>query len=90
MATADEVLNAAMDLKSEERAEVAHKLLLSLEPEDFDEDADRAWADEVQRRLQAIREGRVVLRDWEDARSDIRRSAGLLEASSLNVTSPAR
>ena len=76
MATASDVLNAAMDLKSEERAEVAHKLLLSLETDDFDEDADRAWADELRRRLQAIREGHVVPRDWEDALSDIRRSIG--------------
>ncbi len=76
MATADDVLNAAMDLNSEDRAEVAHKLLLSLEPDDFDEDAAGAWADEIRRRLQAIREGRVVLRDWDDALSDIRRSIG--------------
>jgi hypothetical protein len=74
MATTSEVLDAAMHLKSEDRAEVAHKLLLSLEPDDFDDDVDRAWANEVRRRLKAIREGRSNLRDWNDALLDIRQS----------------
>ena len=49
MATAAEVLNAALALNSHERAEVAQKLLLSLEPGDLDEDADQAWAEEIRR-----------------------------------------
>ena len=74
MTTASEVITAAMALEAEERAEVAHKLLLSLEPDDFDQDADQAWTAEIRQRLMAIREGQVSLRDWDDALADIRRS----------------
>lgn len=74
MATADQVLNAALSLSLDERAEVAHKLLLSLEPADFDADADQAWAEEIKRRLHAIRDGSTTLRAWDDALSDIRQS----------------
>jgi hypothetical protein len=74
MTTAPEFLNAAMRLGIEERAEIAHQLLLSLEPDVVDDDAGQAWAEEIRRRLIAIREGRVLLRDWDDALSDIRQS----------------
>lgn len=74
MSSASEVLNVALALKPDERAELAHKLLLSLEPDDLDQDADQAWADEIRRRLQAIRQGRAELRDWDDALSDIRQA----------------
>jgi hypothetical protein len=56
------------------RAEVAHQLVFSLEPADFDEDANQAWAAEVRRRLWAIRDGNVVLRYWDEALTGIRRS----------------
>jgi putative addiction module component (TIGR02574 family) len=74
MTTTSEILNAAMALSAEERAEVAHKLLLSLEPGETDPNVEQAWTDEVRRRLLAIREGRTTLRDWDDALEDIRRS----------------
>jgi len=74
MVTASEVLNAALSLETSERAEVIHKLLLSLEPADFDEDVDQAWAEEVLRRRQAVQEGRVKLLDWKDALADVRQS----------------
>ena len=41
---------------------------------DFDEDAVQAWAAEIRRRQQAIREGRVVLRDWDEALAGIRQA----------------
>ena len=74
MTTPSQILDAAMALDTAQRAEVAHKLLLSLEPTDFDEDADQAWAAELRHRLQAIREGRVQLRDWDEALAGIRQS----------------
>jgi hypothetical protein len=42
MTTPSQVLDAAMALNPDQRADIAHKLLLSLEPADFDEDADQA------------------------------------------------
>jgi hypothetical protein len=74
MTTPSQIVNAAMALDGSQRAEVAHQLLLSLEPNDFDADADSAWAEEIQRRRQAIREGRAILRDWNEALADIRQS----------------
>jgi putative addiction module component (TIGR02574 family) len=74
MTTCSQVLDAALALNPDQRAEVAHQLLLSLETEDFDEDADQAWAAEIQRRLQAIRSGNAVLRDWDEAVANIRRA----------------
>lgn len=74
MTLPSQVLDAAMALGPDQRADIAHKLLLSLEPADFDDDADQAWAAEIRRRLKAIREGRVVLRDWDEALADIRQA----------------
>jgi len=74
MTTPSDVLNAALGLQSNERAEVAHQLLLSLEPAGFDEDVEQAWADEIRQRLRAIREGSVTLRPWDDALADLRQS----------------
>jgi len=61
-----------MALPPEERAEIARKLLLSLEPQDFDENVDEPWADEIRRRLKAIREGGVTLLDWDESLAEIR------------------
>ena len=74
MTTPSQIVDAAMALDASQRAEVAHQLLLSLEPDDFDADADSAWAEEIRRRRQAIRDGRVILRDWDEALADIRQS----------------
>jgi putative addiction module component (TIGR02574 family) len=73
MANASEILHAARTLSHEERAALAHELLITLEPES-DVDVEQAWADEIRRRLRAIREGRVVPRDWDEALTDIRKS----------------
>ena len=74
MTTPTQILDAALALDTAQRAEVAHQLLVSLEADDFDDDADPAWAAEIRRRLQAIRQGKVVLRDWDEALADIRQS----------------
>lgn len=72
--TASELLTAAQRLSHQERAEVAHELLLTLEPDEFDDDCQQAWAAEIRERLKAIREGRVILRDWDEALAEIRQS----------------
>jgi putative addiction module component (TIGR02574 family) len=74
MATAEQVLRSALDLSDDERAEVAHRLLLSLEPDGIEDGADEAWAQEIRQRLAAIREGQMVLSDWNDALARIRHS----------------
>jgi len=54
----DEVIAAAMQLSIEERAQVAGRLLLSLD-EPSDSELDRLWFDEAERRLREFREGSV-------------------------------
>jgi hypothetical protein len=74
MTTVSEILIAAQNLNPQQRAEVAHELLLTLEPAEVDEDAEQLWAAEIRRRLQAIREGTATLRDWDEVLVEIRRS----------------
>ena len=68
MLSSDKVLAAALDLPTDERARLAHELLLSLgESEvDGDEGIATAWADEIARRLQEVRSGAVELVDFEE------------------------
>jgi len=71
-----EILARVLDLEASERAELAHHLLLSLEPQGFEaEDAVRsAWNDEIDARIgraDARGDGDVI--DWRDAVERIRR-----------------
>jgi hypothetical protein len=73
MLTVSDVFRAASTLSHADRAELAHALLLSLEPE-VEENVEEAWAEEAQRRSDAIQRGESELRDWEDVKSEILRS----------------
>ena len=53
-----EVLEAALALPEEQRAEVAEKLLASLDGE-FDADAESEWTAEIERRLARIESGQA-------------------------------
>jgi hypothetical protein len=56
MSNAAEVFKNALSLEVHDRAALAQRLLASLE-ELSEEEADRLWADEAQRRLQEYRAG---------------------------------
>lgn len=70
MAT-EALLEQILKLPGDERAELARQVLLSLEPDEFDDDIDHAWATEIHRRREAVRCGDVKLLDWVDARQQI-------------------
>jgi len=53
-----EIFRSALSLDVHDRAALAQKLLASLE-ELSEEEADRLWRDEAQRRLEAYRAGRA-------------------------------
>ena len=55
------MLRAALGLPIDERADLARELLASLDGED--EKAAEAWRDELARRAEEVREGRVQLVD---------------------------
>jgi putative addiction module component (TIGR02574 family) len=70
----DELLSRALALPEELRAGLAHRLLLSLEPDDFDEDSEAAWEQEIAARLQRMDEGKTTARPWREALAAIRQS----------------
>jgi hypothetical protein len=74
MSVANEILNRALELPDTERAAIAHRLLLSLEPEDFDPDSESAWVEEIDSRLERIDRGEYSASDGRDAVARIRQS----------------
>jgi putative addiction module component (TIGR02574 family) len=67
---AQRILQDALNLPEEERAEVAARLIESLE-EATDPDLDEAWAAEIERRCVALDAGEAVASDWEEVRRRI-------------------
>jgi len=69
--TTEQVENEALKLKPEAPAELAEKLLRSLE-ELSDEDIERLWAEEAVRRNAELDSGTASMRDAEDVFRDAR------------------
>lgn len=65
------VLEEALKLSSNERAEVAERLIASLD-EMPDTDVEQVWQEEVQRRLQQIERGEVKTIPWEEVQRRLR------------------
>ncbi len=73
--TVDEITTEAMQLSVSSRAELAEKLVTSLDfPED--DDAQRAWATEAIRRLDDVRSGKVQTIPGEQVLAEVRRILG--------------
>lgn len=66
------LLAAVLELPQRDRAEMATKLLESLD-EAQDENVDDAWAREIERRCAALDSGEAVTSDWDDFRARIER-----------------
>jgi putative addiction module component (TIGR02574 family) len=64
---AEKLYNEAMQLPDDERADLAGKLIASLDLE-VDDDADEAWAAEIARRVAEIENGTAKTIPWEEAR----------------------
>jgi len=67
---AKKILEEALTLPSDERADVAATLLDSLDEPENDE-VERAWAEEIQRRIQEVESGAVKTIPWSEARRRI-------------------
>ncbi len=76
MSMPSELLSQLLDLPVADRAEIACRLLLSLEPEgpERDPDWEESWKAEIEARLLAIDEGRTTLIPWEEVRDRLRQS----------------
>lgn len=71
MATKDDLLSDVLRLPPEERAEVAHKLLLSLEESQEDSLAGAEWSQELERRAREVLDGNVKTVPWEQVEARI-------------------
>lgn len=65
--TAEKVCVDALTLPRRARVEIAHRLLVSLEDEDFTDDVGEAWHNEIERRRQDFLGGRAKAVTAEDA-----------------------
>lgn len=63
--TLNEIESEALRLPEESRARLAKSLLLSLETGQ-EEETDRVWAEEAERRYQEIQRGEVIPQDSEE------------------------
>ena len=73
MSLAPDLVQQIMQLPEPERAELAHRILLSLEEPEFDGDWDSLWADELERRSVAIDRDSTIGADWREVVDRIRR-----------------
>jgi putative addiction module component (TIGR02574 family) len=67
MQEAQELLKKALALPDKERAELAGSLIESLD-EAVDENAEAAWQEEIVRRLEEVRSGKVKTTSWDKVR----------------------
>jgi putative addiction module component (TIGR02574 family) len=65
-------LDVALELPEQARAEIAARLLESLD-EPSEDGVDEAWADEIARRCAALDSGEAVTSDWNDFRARVER-----------------
>ena len=70
--TTRRLLDEALDLPDRERAELAARLIESLDAAEQD-DVDAAWAAEIERRCAALDSGEAVASDWAEVRARIDR-----------------
>jgi len=73
--SAQQVLDDALELSDEERAELAYSLLRTLDGEDAEEaeeEVARAWNETALKRAEDLLEGRVKAIPWEEAEAELR------------------
>ena len=74
MDPSSEILTNALELPEADRAELARRLLLSLDPAPFDPETDERWRAEIEARLTALDGGTAIVSDWQDAAAGIRKA----------------
>ncbi len=74
MSVESELVDRVLLLPSDDRAALARKIILSLEPPQFDADAEAAWDAEIEARLAQVDRGEVTLLDWRESIDRARRA----------------
>jgi putative addiction module component (TIGR02574 family) len=70
--TSTALLDDALRLSEEEREHLGWALLDSVHGGRDEGDVDAAWAEEIRRRLDDLREGRTSSRPWAEVETEIR------------------
>jgi putative addiction module component (TIGR02574 family) len=68
---ADKLLEESLSLPPKQRAKLAHRLIVSLEDAEPDDDAATLWVAEIERRAREIDDGTAELLSWERVREHI-------------------
>lgn len=68
--TTERIFEDVLSLPQDQRAELAARLLESLDRE-VDPDVEEAWATEIERRCAAVDAGATTLSEWHDVRQRI-------------------
>jgi putative addiction module component (TIGR02574 family) len=68
---AAELLKRALALPAEERADLASTLMDTLDAS-FDENVEAAWQEEIGRRMEELRSGKVSTIPWDEVREKAR------------------
>jgi putative addiction module component (TIGR02574 family) len=76
MNTVDDILSAVRALPAAERAKLIPLLWDNLAPEDWALPSDE-WIQEAGRRSNAIDNGEMTVKSWNEVRTEARRKAGL-------------
>jgi putative addiction module component (TIGR02574 family) len=63
-----DLLSKALALPPDERARIAHELIVSLDDAE-DQDAADAWVTEIERRAREVESGAVEAEDWSAVRA---------------------
>jgi hypothetical protein len=74
MAPELELTTQAMKLPADQRAQLARRLILSLETPDYDADVEQLWEREIEHRLERIDRGEVEPLDWRESMDRARQS----------------
>ncbi|MFM7202611.1 MAG: addiction module protein [Myxococcota bacterium] len=65
--SSEQVIHTAMELPLEARARLNCQLLLSLEPEDADEDSEALCLRELEARMDRLEKGEYPSQDWQES-----------------------
>lgn len=77
MSKREEIASQALGLEAADRAALAHQLIESLDPLAEDpEVVEKAWATEIERRIEEIRKGKAKLIPAEEVFREARRRLG--------------
>jgi putative addiction module component (TIGR02574 family) len=65
---ASQLLEKALTLSTEDRGALVDRLIKSLDEGAADEDAEEAWSEEIKRRVDDVRSGRVAMIPGDEVR----------------------